>query len=51
MDIREARAFIVVHKLTRDVMSHEFKTADEGEEFIKQIEHAEGPDFEVIPIA
>ncbi len=51
MDIREARAFVVVHKLTREVVSHELTTAAEGEEFMKQIEYAEGPDFEVIPIA
>ncbi len=49
--IQPARAFVVVHLHTRDVVSHELKTYEEGEAFIDTIRFAEGDDFEVIPIA
>ena len=49
-NISKARAFIVVNVLTRERMSHELPTFEEGQQFIEQIRHAKGEGFEVVPI-
>jgi hypothetical protein len=49
-NVQPARAFVVVGLHTREVVSHELPTYEEGLKFIDTIRFAEGDDFEVIAI-
>jgi hypothetical protein len=48
--IRPIRAYIVVHAITRERVSHEMPTEAEAAAFVESIRHAEGDDFEIIPV-
>jgi hypothetical protein len=49
--IKPIRAYIVVHTITRERVSHELPTPEEAAAFVESIRHAEGDDFEILPIA
>jgi hypothetical protein len=48
--IKPIRAYVVVHSITRERVSHEMTTEADALAFVESIRHAEGDDFEVVPV-